>query len=101
MSNTCSKEFIEVLICNAMNCKKEIELLDTTPLTINDEDIKVIINECDYLIAGLYGLINPKNEEYQFDKKMTDVEFLNYAKKYLSSLDEDLKDIEYSKIFAG
>ncbi len=101
MNNIFSKEFIEILIAKAISFKEDIRLLNTKGLTMNEQDINNIMNECDYLIAGMHSFLNPDNKKIQFDKKMDDEEFLKYAKKYIESLEEDLTDIRYSLIFAG
>ena len=100
MNNVYSKVFIETLIAKTNFLKEDLATLNSNSLTMNNNTIKEILNECDYLIAGLFGLINPNKKEFQFDKKKSDVEFINYAEKYISALEEDLNDIKFSKIFA-
>lgn len=89
---TITKEFIVLEINRMVDLKKKLE--ETEDLAIqtgNKDSYKEILSECDFLIAGLYTLINPKKDFGEFSKKMSDKDFIEYVAEFATNLEKDLK----------
>ena len=93
---TLTKEFIELEIARLIDLKNK--LIDKKDLAIKlgeSETFDEILKECDFLIAGLYTLINPKKDFGEFNRKLKDTEFIEYVIVFATNLEKDLKGDSY------
>jgi hypothetical protein len=89
---TITKEFVVLEINRLIDLKNRLaEIEDISTKTGNEDSYKEIVSECDFLIAGLYTLINPKKDFGEFNKKMSDKDFIEYVAEFATNLEKDLK----------
>ncbi len=93
---TITKEAIELEIHRLMDLRNRLEEKRTLAVQLGEgEAFEEILKECDFLIAGLYTLINPKKDFGEFNRQLKDVDFINYTVQFATELEKDLRGESY------
>lgn len=93
---TITAQLIELEISRHIDLKARLEEKKTLAIQLGEGEVfEEILKECDFLIAGLYTLINPKKNFGDFNRQIKDKEFVLYAGEFASNLEKDLKGDNY------